>query len=282
MKRSNSISIMTFVFAPALSEGKLTLEELTAGLKAIGFDGLEIFLSDLIADARTFRKYKSLLKSNDLKLACIDAICDFVSADATERRNAVEHLRVGIETAGELECSRVMLAGSMEKQGISLAEGRKMIADGIASQVDLARQAGVTLMVEDYGMARELMCRTADCLEVIELCGGPERVKFTFDTGNFLFAGEDPEENIETFLPVIHHVHIKAWRALADRQPGDSGEFGGYIGCPIGEGVIPNEPLVRRIQASGYDGWFSLECGALLDPLAGAKRDYDWLTRWLK
>jgi sugar phosphate isomerase/epimerase len=136
------------------------------------------------------------------------------------------------------------------------------------------------MMVEDFGMAPNLICRAEDCLEVVMLCDGGEQVKFTFDTGNFLFAGENPEKNLKVLLPVIHHVHIKAWRSLAERKPGDGGEYNGYIGCPAAEGVIPNEKLVRQILASGYQGWFSLECGAILDPIAAAKRDYVSLARW--
>jgi sugar phosphate isomerase/epimerase len=282
MSHANPISIMTFPFGSELVDGKITLEALMAGLKQIGFDGVEVFLWDLIANDQSLNHYRSLLKKNDLKLACLDAICDFVSSNPADRRKAVEHLHAGIATAKEFDCTRVMIAGSMLKEGISPAEGRKMIADALASEADFARKSGVTLLTEDFGMDSALMCKAADCLEVIRLAGHPEQVKFTFDTGNFIFAGEDPAKNLDLFLPIIHHVHIKCWRRLADRQPGDSGEFGGYIGCPVAEGVIPNQSLVQRITASGYKGWFSLECGALTDSLSTARRDYQALASWLK
>jgi sugar phosphate isomerase/epimerase len=280
MGKSNPVSVMTFVFAQALSEGKITLETLMSKVREIGVDGLEIFLSDLIADAATLRRYQSLLKANDLKLSCIDAICDFVSTDVAERRKAVEHLRIAIETAGEFGCTRVMHAGSTEKPGISPAEGQKMIADAVASQVDLARKAGVTMMLEDFGMSPNLICRAADCLKIMDLCHGGSQVKFTFDTGNFIFAGENPEKNLDILLPTIHHVHVKAWRKLADRKPGDTCEYAGYIGCPISQGEVPNEKLVRRILAAGYEGWFSIECGAVSDPIDAVKRDYALLKNW--
>jgi sugar phosphate isomerase/epimerase len=282
MSHANPISIMTFPFGSEVSEGKITLEALMAGFKQIGFDGVEVFLSDLRADDQSLGRYHSLLKNNDLKLSCIDAICDFVSSSPADRRKAVEHLHAGIATAGEFDCTRVMIAGSVLKEKISPIDGRKMIAEALASEADFAREAGVTLMAEDFGMDPNLMCKAADCLEVIRLAGHPEQVKFTFDTANFIFAGEDPAENLKSFLPVIHHVHIKSWRRLSDRRPGDSGEFGGYIGCPVGEGVIPNQSLAQRIIASGYKGWFSLECGALTDSLSTARRDYQALASWVK
>lgn len=282
MSHANPISIMTFPFGPEIAQGKITLEALMAGFRQIGFDGVEVFLSDLIAEDSSPSRYRKLLKNNDLKLACIDAICDFVSSNPADRRKAVEHLHAGIATAGEFDSTRVMIAGSVLKENISPAEGRKMIADALASEADFARQAGVTLMAEDFGMDPALMCRAVDCLEVIRLAGHPEQVKFTFDTANFIFAGEDPVKNLDLFLPVIHHVHLKSWRRLADRQPGDSGEFGGYIGCPIDQGVIPNQTLVRRIVAGGYQGWFSLECGALTDCLSTARRDFQAPASWLK
>jgi len=282
MRRSNPVSVMTATFIGEIVAGKITLEALMAGLKRIGFDGVEMFLRELIGEAKSLGRVRSLLNNNDLKLSCVSVFCDFVSTDAAVRKSAPERLRAGIETAGEFGCTRVMLAGSMLKEGISPVEGRKMIADGIVTEAEFARQAGVTVMVEDFGAAPTLICRAADCLEIIALAGGSQRVKFTFDTGNFVFVGEDPVKNLAVLQSVIHHVHVKAWRALAERQPGDSGEFGGYIGCPIGEGVVPNQRLVERIAAGGYDGWFSLECGAVSDALTTAKRDYQWLTRWLK
>jgi sugar phosphate isomerase/epimerase len=280
MGKSNPVSVMTFVFAQALQEGKISLETLMAKVKKIGIDGLEIFLSDLIADPVTLRRYQSLLKANDLKLACIDAVCDFVSTDAVERSRAVDHLRIAIETAAQFGCTRVMHAGSTEKPDISMDDGRKMIVDAVASQVDLARKTGVTLMLEDFGMSPNLICRASDCLKIIDLCHGGEQVKFTFDTGNFIFAGENPEKNLDILLPTIHHVHVKAWRKLVDRKPGDTGEYGGYIGCPINEGVVSNEKLVRRIRTTGYTGWFSIECGAIADPFDAVNRDYALLKRW--
>lgn len=281
MKQIHPVSVMTFPFGGHLARGELSLEGMLAGLKAIGFDGVEVFLAELTGTARRLEQYRSRLAENALALACIDAICDFVSRDAAVRREAAAIVRKGIETAGALGCTRVMLAGSVLKDGISPEDGRQMIADGIASQAALARQAGVTLLVEDYGMAPTLLCRAADCLEVIRLAGNPEQVKFTFDTGNFVFAGEDPVRNLDVLQPLVHHVHVKAWRTLAERQPGDAGEYAGYIGCPVDQGVIPNRVLVERLLARGYAGWFSLECSVPGAPLAAAERDYRALKPWL-
>lgn len=281
MPASNPISLMTFPFANPGGFEPARVEHLLSGVKAIGFSGVEVFLSHLIGTPGSMGLYRDLLARLDLHLACVDVICDLVSTDAETRASATEQIRIGIETAQAFDCQRVMLAGSTLKLGVSPQLGRRMMAESIASQVSLARRAGITLMIEDFGMAPDLCCRARDCLDLVAQTGGPPTVQFTFDTGNFLFAEEKAEDQLEAFHGCLHHVHLKAWRNLDERQPGDSGVYSRMIGCPINEGKVPNEVLVKRILAKGYAGWFSLECSASGTDLAAARRDYEAVAGWL-
>ncbi len=278
--KKNPISIMTFVFNSDLNSGRIAIDKLIEGLRKIGYDGVEIFQADLARDHQSEGRYRQAIKAAGMKLACLDIICDLVSKDAGERKKSMDLIRAGIDLAREYGCDQGMVVGSSSKPGITAAEARRMIADGIASQLEYARQAGVTLMIEDFGMDPAIQCRAVDCLEVLNKAGKGV-VKFTYDTGNFIFSGEDTAVNLPKFLSLINHVHFKSWRREADRQPGDSGVIAGYIGCPIAEGVIPNQALLQKILASGYRRWLSIECGAMGEPLATAARDFSALKKWL-
>ena len=270
---------MTFVFNTDLETGRITIEQLVEGLKKIGYDGVEIFQDDLAKDRRSAGRYRGAMKVTGMKLSCLDIICDLASLNAGERNKSIDYIRAGIDLAREYDCDQGMVVGALGKPGITPSEARKMIADGIASQIEYARQAGVTLMIENFGMDPEIQCRAEDCLEVLNKAGNGN-VKFTYDTGNFLFSGEDTTLNLPKFLPLIHHVHFKSWRRLADRQPEDNIICGEFIACPLDQGLIPNQALLKQILDSGYQRWLSIECGALAEPLATAARDFAVLQKW--
>lgn len=271
---------MTFIFNAGLQAGLFTIEQLIFELKQAGYDGLEIFNKHLAADRGGMRRYKRAMENDGMRLACLDILCDLADPDPGVRRKSSAAIRAGIDLAREFGCDQCLLAGSSLKPGRDAAKGREMIADGIASHLDFARQAGVALLIENFGMSPELQCRADDCLTVIARARG-NQVRFAFDTGNFLFAGENALVNLPKFSGLIHHVHVKSWRRLADRRPEDGGVFRDYIGCPVGEGVIPNRELIAQILSGGYKRWLSVECGAASDPLAAATRDCATVRKWI-
>ena len=75
-------------------------------------------------------------------------------------------------------------------------------------------------------------------------------LKFALDTGNVMYSdrGTDILEEYAYFHDKIRHVHIKDHPA---------GKPQGYA-LP-GEGVVPNEKMLRELFAEGYDGWVTLE-----------------------
>jgi sugar phosphate isomerase/epimerase len=280
MKVSNPISIMTFVFRPAIETGQIKLEYLFDTLKRIGFDGVEVFQTDIDETESTKETYRNLLDSCELKLSCIDILCDFISTDEGIRKSAVKKLHDGLHLAHEFQCEQVLVAGSLAKEEITASESRKMIAECISSQLEAARKLGVTMMLENFGMAPQIQCKADDCIDIIRQIGSDE-IKFVFDTGNFVFAGEDSLTNLQKLYPYTRHVHIKSWRRIEDRHPEDTGEFDGFIGCPIDQGVVANGKLISDLHNRGYSRWYSLECGALQDPMNAAERDFKAFRKWL-
>ena len=69
-----------------------------------------------------------------------------------------------------------------------------------------------------------------------------------FDTGNYLYCGEDVLPALEHFRDRIGHVHLKDRRAKSDAAS-----------VPVGAGIVPVEEVVAKLLESGYDGWFTVE-----------------------
>jgi sugar phosphate isomerase/epimerase len=267
------VSIMTMVFGHPLEDGTLTDAAMLESLQQMGFDGVELPARHLIGEPKRLKKYATLLADSPLRVTCIDASCNFIAPDEATRSMGVDAVHAAIELAWAFGCSLVLAAGSHLSAGIAPDDGRRMITEGLQACLSAARQADVTLAIEDFGVAPTLQCAARDCLEILE--AAPE-VGFVFDTGNFYFCGEDPIANLELLGERTVHVHLKDW--VKSERP----EIADVAGAPLGTGLIPNEELVRRFLDPGHVDSFSLEVGAPGDKLQAARRDIETLRGWLE
>lgn len=114
--------------------------------------------------------------------------------------------------------------------------------------VDFAKRTeaiGVRATVEDYDDSRSLCYNIARLNQFICAYKG---IGHTFDTGNYLFAGEDCLKAMRKFRKRIVHVHLKDRRSPTD------------LSCPpVGTGCIPIDEVIRAMVKRGYDGWFTVE-----------------------
>ncbi|MBN2311082.1 MAG: sugar phosphate isomerase/epimerase [Candidatus Hydrogenedentes bacterium] len=267
-----TISVMTFVFNRAIADGQLTHLGMLAALDEAGFDGVELPSTPLLDDPQLRGQYASFLAGSRLCVACIDGMCNFVAADAAARQRGVDALRAAIDLAALFECPIVLAAGSRLADGIGPDDGRAMIADGLNACLPAARDAGVTLAIEDFGVAPTLQCSAADCLAVLDAAPG---LAFVFDTGNFYFAGEDPLPNFELLAPRTCHVHFKDW------MKSDTPQIADVSGAALGAGLIPNRALLGRFQADTAVDSLSLEVGAPGPILDAVVHDLATLRSWL-
>ena len=266
------ISIMTMVFGGYLAEGRVSDVEMLEALENMGYDGVEVPSGRLLGQPALLKTYKSTLAGSRLRVSCIDAGCNLIAPDPATRNAGRDALRAGIDLAHALECPLVLAAGSRLCPGIPPRDGRRMIIEGIAACRPAARAAGVTLAIEDFGVAPTLQCAAADCLEVLE---GVSGLVFVFDTGNFYFCGEDPLTNVGPLASRTRHVHFKDW--VKSERP----EIGDVSGAALGTGFIPNQEIVRRFCALGAVDSFSIELGAPGDKFEAARHDLDTLRQWI-
>lgn len=69
------------------------------------------------------------------------------------------------------------------------------------------------------------------------------------DTGHFIRAGEDPLRACETFKDRMHAMHIKDFKKVGDK----------WEDCPLGEGSLPLEKIVKFLIDNKFAGDLSLE-----------------------
>jgi len=274
-------AVMTFVFEPWWKDGTVTHEALIETLAREGAEGIEPFHTVFVQEPALTARYKKALDATGLSVAAIDVICDLVYASPQEKTHGRDELQRGLDLCAALGAPVAHVAGHMPKEGVTLEDGRKMIAEGLSERADFAKANGITLAIEDFGLTPNLMCKAADCLDVMDRAGGC--VRLVFDTGNFEFAYERADDNFDALYDRTCQVHFKDWRAAADRRPGDGAVLGHLCGCPMGEGIVPNAEIARRLKDKGYDGWVSLEVTAAADtPEATLRRDLPALRGWFQ
>ena len=138
----------------------------------------------------------------------------------------------------------LLVTGLMPESGFS-QEQREAARKRIAAFAARVTAKGYTVMVEDYDNRRSL---TLNAERIDSLFMVSKDLGIVFDTGNFLFAGDDTMTQYEHFRSKIGHVHLK------DRMAPDN------MACvPAGEGCLPVKDIIRKLKASGYKGWYTVE-----------------------
>ncbi|MBP5301985.1 MAG: sugar phosphate isomerase/epimerase, partial [Bacteroidales bacterium] len=104
---------------------------------------------------------------------------------------------------------------------------------------------GFDALVEDYDNPRSICYNTA---RLDELFAVSPALGLVFDTGNFIYCGDDTMESLAHFKGKTRHLHLK------DRAAPDN------MTCvPIGTGCAPIGEVVAQMRAAGYKGYFTVE-----------------------
>ena len=131
---------------------------------------------------------------------------------------------------------------------------------GLRRLVAKCKAAGICPLVEDFGYRTNPgshFCNLKRYFAEI-----PD-LSFALDTGNVMFSdrGTDILEEFECFHDKIRHVHVK------DHPKGGPQAF-----AMPGEGVVPNEKMLRQLFSEGYDGWVTLELFGAPDMMEAVRK----------
>ncbi|TCL34473.1 sugar phosphate isomerase/epimerase [Anaerospora hongkongensis] len=95
-------------------------------------------------------------------------------------------------------------------------------------------------------------------------------LKLTYDTGNWLYAGEVPEDALSALEEQIGYVHLKD---IIDKPDGSRGHS--YLGT----GLVDVRGLASKITARGYQGLLALEFPGGEDPVFRVKHSMQYLAQ---
>ena len=150
-----------------------------------------------------------------------------------------------------------------------------MIA-GVRRLADRAAALGISLVMEEYDNALAPFSSAAQVKRFLDGCPG---LSCCFDTGNFLFAGDDVLAAYDLLRPHIRHVHLKdrASRSLHG-EPGVKTMAGRMVyPCSVGDGQLPIRTVLDRLRADGYQGTLAIEHYHAARQLPTLRRSAAWL-----
>lgn len=137
------------------------------------------------------------------------------------------------------------------------------ISEALQQVGEYAEGVGVKLAVENHG---GVTATGAQCLRLLEPVTSPA-VGLNFDPANFRHAGEDALAALMVLADRINYSHWKDVHYV-DTKP----EY-----CAVGEGVIGWQPIVERLLATGYDGYWAVEYEAVEDVERGTRDSLAYL-----
>lgn len=228
--------------------------ELVAWAKKLGCVGVEFrpFWHD---QENEVKQAAGLLRQNNLVAvyAANDGLLAMTKADTLRALSGVkDSLAIAVQLGAvvlRLNVAAGAFDAALSKTNWWLSAMRELLAE--------AEKQGVVLAVENGPSVDK---GDADLLYGLLSGVGSSWFKLTFDTANWLYAGVQPEQALERFLPYIGYVHLKDAvfqdGVLKHSHPGT--------------GLVNVRGLFRRLLNSGYQGLAALEFPGGDDPLSRA------------
>jgi sugar phosphate isomerase/epimerase len=201
------------------------------------------------------REIRKLLDGHGLKTVCHTFHADLNHPDAAGRRAGVETVKAGLAAAQILGTDKIMVV-TPGRAGTPRAVSRRNFIAGLREVMPLARQAGITVTIENFPGADSPFVVASDVLEAFREVPG---LKLTFDSGNVATGGEDPAESFRKCAGYAVHAHFKDWDVVAAPagMPGVDGRR--YCGALIGEGILDHRSCLAAMKQAGYQGYIDLE-----------------------
>lgn len=233
----------------AMKQTGKPFEELARELTGAGISGVEMDYGELVKQPR---RLCAKLKKAGLPVSCV-----YVFFDWGNPGRGLDYQRV-VRLLARCRIDHMLVIPGFVEQGQSREECRARMAQTLEQCCQYAARYGITVGMEDFDDERATFARAEELQWYLEQV--PD-LSCTFDTGNFLYSGEDALEALPLLLGRVGYVHCKdrTFEVKAGEEPKQTTDGRNMYSAAVGSGVIPMEELVRRIRKNGYDGAFAIE-----------------------
>ncbi|MCY2953750.1 MAG: sugar phosphate isomerase/epimerase [Planctomycetota bacterium] len=226
-----------------------SFETIVAKAKSFAYDGVEIrgqLHEKPLTAADIFQSdpadIRSLFSAANLQIACLSSSISLTGHRKADPQAAAD-LRQYIDTAQNLACPLVRILGTRVQGGQSLTESAAALGRWLLPLAHYAADHQVTLAIENVFP----FSRASEIWMVLEALHHPALAV----CWNLLWAaqaGEQPAISIPVLNSRIRCVRVTD----ATFDPTTT-----Y--CKLGQGALPIQKLLARLQGIGYAGWISYD-----------------------
>ena len=268
------LSVMLYSLSRVIGSGKMTVPEVCTFLRdECDITALEIMQGNVDAVGGV-REMMTVLDDLGSHVACYIGGGNLVQATDAEQQPAIDAIKQAVDNCAEMGCKLMLATTGGSTPDIPAPEARKRIAAGLREVIPHAKAAGITFTIEDVGSVSAPYGTSSDLLEMCELVG-PD-LMLTYDNGNFLTRGEDPNAALGRVWGRVAHVHCKDWRLVPEDEDTKRYCVGAhdkhYQGVVCGEGLMDYPANFAALEQRGYTGYLSFEYEGVGDQLDAARR----------
>src|ERR1700761_4946728 len=255
-----------------------TFDETAAKIAALGYQGLELLadvphawpagLLDVQKKAIRSAMERTGLSFSNINSFMMNAVNDyrqpywypsFIEPDEHYRRVRIDHTRRALSLCAELGAPHITTEpGGPLAPGQPRSEGIDLFVEGLKPLAEYAHEKGVLLLIEpEPGLLLET---TDQYLEVAERVNAPS-IGLNFDVGHAYCVAEDLPAQVAKLAKHTRHYHFE-----------DIAPTRVHHHLIPGFGAIDFAAVVAAIEATGYDGWITVELYPNVDDPDGAAR----------
>ncbi|WP_019911957.1 sugar phosphate isomerase/epimerase family protein [Paenibacillus sp. HW567] len=248
----------------------LPVPEVLKRAREFGISAVELDLDEVQPSRQDM---KALLEQSGISVASMYAFFDFGNDPGVE-----PGLKF-IDTAEYLGAGKVLVIPGFIDEAATQEEREHALhrmAAALTVLCDYAEQKGITVTLEDFDDSRAPFSTSGELLWFLKQI---PKLGCTYDTGNFIYRGEDELRAFEKLKSRIVHVHCKD-RSLeehSDETPKISTNGTRLFPSPVGSGCIPMAEIAERLKAMGYGDTLAIEHFDASDQLAYMEKSAAWL-----
>jgi 4-hydroxyphenylpyruvate dioxygenase len=227
-----------------------TLPEKLRVIAAAGFEGVEIFEADVLAHEDPPAAIGAMVRDHGLEIVAFQPFRDFEGMPEPQRARAFERARRKFELMNELGATRVLVCSNVSPHSLG---GVDRAAADLHELGEMARGFGIEVGFEALAWGRHVS-DYRDAWEIVRRAGHPS-VGLILDSWHILARGLpcDPIRSIPADR--ISFVQL----ADAPRMDMDLLQWSRHFRNFPGQGDLPIDAFMAAVEATGYDGWLSLE-----------------------
>lgn len=226
------------------------LREKLEAIAAAGFDGIEIFEQDFIADSGTPRDIGQMIRDHGLEITLFQPFRDFEGLTGAARQRAFDRARYKFDILRELGTDLILFCSSVHPDALG---GIDRAAEDFRALGEIAALHGVRVGYEALAWGRHVNDHR-DAWEIVRRADHPN-IGLILDSFHTLARKVDPDTIRRIPSDKIFFVQL----ADAPVIDMDLLYWSRHFRNMPGEGDLPVTEFMRAVAATGYDGPISLE-----------------------